>query len=90
MIVAFWDLDGTIQDSEPLAREGTCYGFQQILGREPTEQEFAQLIGRPVPIVYEEWFDDELALKILDTGTRFYQEHSIKFVVTLEFQICSL
>ncbi|MGM0883722.1 MAG: HAD hydrolase-like protein [Bacillota bacterium] len=57
--VVLWDLDGTIQDSESLAKEGTRYGFKQVLGREPTEAEFAQLVGRPVPVVYKEWFDDD-------------------------------
>ncbi|MCY0896007.1 MAG: HAD family hydrolase [Alicyclobacillaceae bacterium] len=75
MVVVLWDLDGTIQDSESLAREGTRHGFKQILDREPTIDEYAQLVGRPVPTVYKEWFDDDLASRILDTGTRFYQEH---------------
>lgn len=74
--VILWDLDGTIQDSEALAKEGTRYGFKQVLGREPTEDEFTQLVGRPVPLVYKEWFDDELAEQILDTGTRYYQERA--------------
>jgi len=74
--VVLWDLDGTIQDSEMLAKEGTRYGFMQVLGREPTEDEFAQLVGRPVPIVYKEWFDEELAKQLLDTGTRYYQERA--------------
>ena len=42
--VVLWDLDGTIQDSESLAKEGTRYGFQQVLGRDPTDDEFAKLI----------------------------------------------
>jgi pyrophosphatase PpaX len=50
--------------------------FKQVLGREPTEDEFAQLIGRPVPVDYREWFDVDLAKQILDTGTRFYQERA--------------
>ncbi|WP_067621132.1 HAD family hydrolase [Alicyclobacillus acidiphilus] len=75
-MVILWDLDGTIQDSETLAKAGTRHGFQQVLGREPTPDEFEQLIGRPVPVVYKEWFDDNLATRILDAGTRFYQEHS--------------
>ncbi|MCR8630552.1 HAD family hydrolase [Paenibacillus radicis (ex Xue et al. 2023)] len=74
--VILWDLDGTIQDSESLAKEGTRYGFMQMLGREPTEEEFAQLLGRPVPIVYQEWFDIDLARKILDSGTCFYHERA--------------
>jgi pyrophosphatase PpaX len=74
--VVLWDLDGTIQDSESLAKEGTRYGFKQVLGREPTEDEFAQLVGRPVPVIYKEWFDDDLAKQILDTGTCFYQERA--------------
>ena len=76
MIVLLWDLDGTIQDSETLAKEGTYHGFRQILGRDPTESELEQLRGRPVPLVYKEWFDDELAGRILEVGTRFYQERS--------------
>ena len=78
LVVVLWDLDGTIQDSESLAKEGTRHGFQLILGREPTVDEFAQLVGHPVPVVYREWFSDELASRILETGTRFYQEHAHK------------
>lgn len=74
--VVLWDLDGTIQDSESFAKEGTRYGFKEVLGREPTEDEFAQLVGRPVPVVYKEWFDDALAKQILATGTRYYQERA--------------
>lgn len=74
--VVLWDLDGTIQDSDSLAKEGTRYGFKQVLGREPTDDEFSQLVGRPVPVVYKEWFDDNLAKQILDTGTRYYQERA--------------
>lgn len=76
-MVILWDLDGTIQDSEPLAKEGTRHGFRTILGREPTEDEFAQLVGRPVPMVYKEWFGDELGGQILDIGSRYYKEQSI-------------
>jgi pyrophosphatase PpaX len=76
VVVVLWDLDGTIQDSESLAREGTRYGFKQILDREPTADEYAQLVGRPVRAVYKEWFDDDLASRIIDTGTRFYQERA--------------
>lgn len=74
--VVLWDLDGTIQDSESLSKEGTRYGFKQVLGREPTEAEFAELVGRPVPVIYKEWFDDDLAIQILETGTRYYQERA--------------
>lgn len=84
MKVVLWDLDGTIQDSETLAKEGTRHGFLQILGREPTAAEFEQLVGRPVPVVYKEWFDDELATRILVAGTRFYQEHSHQIRCYLE------
>lgn len=38
--------------------------------------EYEQLAGRPVPVVYKEWFSDELAGRILDVGTRFYEEHA--------------
>lgn len=74
--VVLWDLDGTIQDSESLAKEGTRYGFQQVLGRDPTDDEFATLLGRPVSLIYKEWFSDAVASNILETGTRFYQERA--------------
>lgn len=77
-MVILWDLDGTIQDSESLAQEGTCHGFLTILGREPTNAELAELVGRPVPVVYREWFDAELAQQILDAGTRYYEERAHK------------
>ena len=77
MKVVLWDLDGTIQDSEPLAKEGTRHGFLTVLGRDPTEDEFAQLVGKPVPVVYKGWFGDELASQILDVGSRYYKEQAI-------------
>lgn len=77
-MVILWDLDGTIQDSESLAQEGTRHGFRTILGREPTHAELAQLVGRPVPVVYRELFDPELAQQILDVGTRYYEERAHK------------
>jgi len=75
-MVILWDLDGTIQDSEPLAKEGTRHGFRAVLGREPTADEFAQLVGRPVPMVYKEWFGDELGRRILEIGSRYYKGQS--------------
>lgn len=80
-MVILWDLDGTIQDSESVAQEGTRHGFRTILGREPTNAELAQLVGRPVPVVYREWFDAELAQRILDVGTRYYEERAHKIPV---------
>lgn len=77
-MVILWDLDGTIQDSESVAQEGTRHGFRTMLGREPTNAELAQLVGRPVPVVYREWFDAELAQRILDVGTRYYEERAYK------------
>ncbi|WP_433944910.1 HAD family hydrolase [Paenibacillus sp. SN-8-1] len=74
--VVLWDLDGTLLDSEFLAKEGTRFGFQQILGRDPTEEEFSQLVGRPVPVVYKEWFDEDLARQILECGTSYYHERA--------------
>ncbi|MHB1682590.1 MAG: HAD family hydrolase [Bacilli bacterium] len=77
MVTILWDLDGTIQDSESLAKEGTRHGFRKVLGRDPTEDEFAQLIGKPVPMVYREWFGDELGRQILDIGSHYYKEQAI-------------
>lgn len=77
MKVVLWDLDGTIQDSEPVAKEGTRHGFRTVLGRDPTDDEFAQLVGKPVPVVYREWFGDEVGSQILDIGSRYYREQSI-------------
>ena len=74
-MVILWDLDGTIQDSERLAKEGTRHGFRTVLGRDPTEDEFAQLVGKPVPVVYRQWFGDELGSQILDVGSGYYKEH---------------
>lgn len=77
-LVVLWDLDGIIQDSEGLAQEGARHGFRTILGREPTNAELAQLVGRPVPVVYKEWFGDPLAQRVLDVGTQFYEERAHK------------
>lgn len=76
MMVVIWDLDGTIQDSEQLAKEGTRYGFQQVLGRDPTEDEFAQLVGRPVSFIYREWFGEQMGQQIHDTGSQYYEAHA--------------
>ncbi|WP_338055232.1 HAD family hydrolase [Sulfobacillus harzensis] len=81
--MVLWDLDGTIQDSESLAKEGTRHGFRTVLGRVPTSVELAQLVGRPVPVVYKEWFGDELAQRILEVGTRFYEERAHKIPIFL-------
>jgi len=46
-MVVLWDLDGTMQDSENLAQEGTRQGFRTVLGRERTSAKLSQLVGRP-------------------------------------------
>jgi beta-phosphoglucomutase-like phosphatase (HAD superfamily) len=42
MSAILWDLDGTIQDSEPLFRESIRHGFIEVLGREPSGDEVSQ------------------------------------------------
>jgi pyrophosphatase PpaX len=78
--VVLWDLDGTIQDSESLARAGTRQGFQSVLRRDPTQEEYAALTGRPARIVYQNWFEESLASQILAEGTRFYEAHAGQIV----------
>ena len=73
-------MDGTIQNSESLAREGTRYGFQSILKRDPTPEEYAELTGRPAPMVYKQWFEASLAVKILAEGTSYYEAHAGEIV----------
>lgn len=78
--VILWDLDGTIQDSESLAKASTRYAFEQALGREPTEHEYAQLLGRPLPVVYREWFSEELVEQILNMMTVYYLDRKDQLV----------
>ncbi|MCM3749474.1 hypothetical protein M3223_19155 [Paenibacillus pasadenensis] len=81
-------IDNNNQDSESLAKEGTRYGFKQVLGREPTEDEFAQLVGRPVPVVYKEWFNDELANQILERELIFTKNALDKLLATQVYKSC--
>lgn len=76
MRLILWDLDGTIQDSEPLAQAGTQYGFRAVLGRDPTEAELAQLLGQPIAPLYRQWFGPEIAEQLLLAGSRYYAEHA--------------
>lgn len=78
--VVLWDLDGTIQDSESLAKATACYSFEQVLGREPTEDEYAQLLGRPLPAVYREWFSEEQVQQLLKVGTVYYLDRQDQLV----------
>ncbi|PWW05127.1 pyrophosphatase PpaX [Paenibacillus cellulosilyticus] len=78
--IVLWDLDGTIQDSETLGLAGTRHGFEQVLGRIPTEEEYAQLMGRPVPVVYREWFEEELVQQILAAGNEYYLEREDEII----------
>lgn len=80
MTTILWDLDGTIQDSEPIAREGTRHGFQQVLGRDPTDAELSQLVGRVVLAVYTDWFGDDLARQLFDVGSVYYAERSTQIL----------
>jgi len=80
MTVVLWDLDGTIQDSEPLAKASTRYGFEQVLGREPTQNEYTQLLGRPLPVVYREWFSEELVQRILEKMSDYYLDRKDQLV----------
>lgn len=75
-----WDLDGTIQNSESLARDGTRHGFQSVLKRDPTPEEYAELTGRPARMVYTRWFEASLAVKILAAGTSYYEAHAGEIV----------
>lgn len=74
MQAILWDLDGTIQDSESIALEGTQYGFQQVLGRDPSADELSQLVGQPVPIVLMRMFGD-VGRQIFETGALYYDQH---------------
>ncbi|MBD3921954.1 HAD-IA family hydrolase [Paenibacillus sp. PR3] len=78
--VILWDLDGTIQDSESLAKASTRYGFEKVLGREPTEDEYEQLLGRPLPVVYREWFSEELVERILMMMSEYYLDRKDQLV----------
>ena len=74
MSAILWDLDGTIQDSEPLFRESIRHGFIEVLGREPSGDEVGQLIGRPVAVILTGWFGPSGAA-IDAAGAAHYEKH---------------
>ncbi len=45
------DMDGTLLDSETLSREATNRGFYEIFGRDLTDREHSEMIGRPVQLI---------------------------------------
>jgi pyrophosphatase PpaX len=70
-----FDLDGTLLDSERLATEANRYGFQTVLGREPTPEEEAGLTGKPVPKVLAAWFPDK-GTQIFDQILIHYERYA--------------
>ncbi|HJV45805.1 MAG TPA: HAD family hydrolase [Bacillota bacterium] len=76
MKVILFDLDGTLLDSEQVAREARNYGFQRVLGRSVMSEEEAFFLGKPVRKVLLEWFPDqaeELSSVIRDQYTKLSQ-----------------
>lgn len=55
----FFDLDGTLVDSETLASEATDRAFREVLKRPISSEENAKLKGRPVKKLLSEWFPNE-------------------------------
>lgn len=72
-----FDMDGTLFDSELLSAEATNYGFTKILGRELSESENRQLIGRPVKKILAEWFPEKGGV-IYETGREYYRDRMEK------------
>lgn len=69
-----FDMDGTLLDSEGLSSVATDYGFRQVLGRDLTPEENAQLVGRPVKKVLSQWFPDQ-GEKIYSTGRKYFESN---------------
>ncbi|KRE34914.1 HAD family hydrolase [Paenibacillus sp. Soil522] len=74
-----FDLDGTIQDSEKLATDANRVGFRTILGREATDDELEQLVGKPVAKVIVTMFP-ESGNQIFEKAVEHYDTycHSIR------------
>jgi pyrophosphatase PpaX len=58
-MVILFDLDGTLLDSERVAREARNFGFQTVLGRQVKPEEEAFFLGKPVKKVLAEWFPEK-------------------------------
>jgi pyrophosphatase PpaX len=58
-MVVLFDLDGTLLDSEQVAREARSFGFQTVLGRQVTVEEEAFFLGKPIRKVLAEWFPNQ-------------------------------
>ncbi len=68
-----FDMDGTLFDSERLSLAATNFGFTKILGRELTDDENQQLIGRPIKKILAEWFPEDHR-DIYKTGRKYYYD----------------
>lgn len=67
-------MDGTLLDSEGLSSVATDYGFREVLGRDLTPEENAQLVGRPVKKVLSQWFPDS-GEKIYSIGRKYFESN---------------
>ncbi|WP_393971203.1 HAD-IA family hydrolase [Oxyplasma meridianum] len=69
-----FDMDGTLLDSEGMSAVATDYGFRRVLGRGITEEENADLIGRPVKKILSQWFPEK-GDEIYETGRKYYNDN---------------
>jgi len=50
------DMDGTLLDSETVSMEATSRGFAEIFGRELTDKEHSEMMGRPVQLLMKQHY----------------------------------
>lgn len=54
--VVILDMDGTLLDSETVSMEATSRGFAEIFGRELTDKEHSEMMGRPVQLLMKQHY----------------------------------
>ena len=67
-------MDGTLLDSEGMSAVATDIGFREVLGRGITQEENAQLVGRPVKKVLSQWFPENGEI-IYEAGRKYYNDN---------------
>ena len=73
MKTVLFDLDGTLINSEWLAKKAYSYGIQQILQRDLTSVEVQQITGRPISVFLTNFPGQET--EILTTILYYYEQH---------------
>ncbi|WP_308162524.1 HAD hydrolase-like protein [Bacillus sp. GbtcB14] len=70
------DLDGTLVNSEWLAKEANNFGFKEVLGRPLTVEEKEELVGKPIALFLSRFPDKSDLIK--SHILHYYQENIYK------------